>query len=171
LIAADFSFAGLITTAAIYFFFFAAFLAFLFFAITDLREKLRKYSTGSVRTATDYSIRGTSPTNRILLSLGARSDLKRFWLYSFSLIFTNKTHFHQKNSRLVNFCRAALHILTKAARIISHLQRRDCAAPTLNLLRSSSLCATRKQYGIDIVAPRRRRARQRRQGTQTERQG
>ncbi|HMH17556.1 MAG TPA: hypothetical protein VK572_05345, partial [Burkholderiales bacterium] len=95
-------------------------MAFLFFAITDLREKLRKYSTGSVRAATDhYSIRGTSPTDRILLSLGARSDLKSFLLYSFSLIFTNKTCFHQQNSRLANFCRAALHIITKAARIIS----------------------------------------------------
>jgi len=100
--------AGFLATSPIYFFFFfAAFLAFLFFAITGLHHKLRKESTKPVHAATVYSVAGISPVDPN--PFASRHWERAAWKKNFRSIFRD----HRKNIS------AALHIIRKAARIIS----------------------------------------------------
>ena len=100
--------AGFLATSPIYFFFFfAAFLAFLFFAITSLHHKLRKESTKPVHAATVYSVAGISPVEPN--PFASRHWERAAWKKIFRSIFRD----HRKNIS------AALHIIGKAARIIS----------------------------------------------------
>jgi hypothetical protein len=98
---------SLATSRIYFFFFFAAFLAFLFFAITSLHHKLRKESTKPVHAATVYSVAGISPVEPN--PFASRHWERAAWKKNFRSIFCD----HRKNIS------AALHIIRKAARIIS----------------------------------------------------
>jgi hypothetical protein len=116
-------------------------LAFLFFAITGLHRKLRKESTKPVHTATVYSVAGVSPVEPN--PFASRHWERAAWKKNFRSIFRD----HRKNIS------AALHIISKAARIISR-QNIVKQAATVDLGMYSNAIIARNRHRLDTLASR-----------------
>jgi hypothetical protein len=118
-------------------------LAFLFFAITGLHRKLRKESTKPVHAATVYSVAGISPVDPN--PFASRHWERAAWKKNFRSIFRK----HRKNIS------AALHIMSKAARIISR-QNSAKQATTHEFEMHVIAIIARNRHGLDTLASRRR---------------
>jgi hypothetical protein len=126
-------------SAIYFFFFFVAFLAFLFFAITGLHRKLRKESTKPVHAATVYPVAGITPVEPN--PFASRHWERAAWKKNFRSIFRD----HRKNIS------AALHIIRKAARIISR-QNGAKQAASVEFEMHSIAIITGNRHGFDNLA-------------------